>query len=396
MVARRGVRPLGMGASMGGDPEGDLPVGPGADILDAEYIEGSEEACKLLHKWFSAIVKSPDVEQGFRAILLQAGKGQEKTVQPFTYTLDVDLEDFVEDIVDVAEDYARKFRAAVRFAVRVAIGGKPATRKVFVLRVPRSELEEANPFDGPSDYTPDGTGVTALAVDLAQGFAKEMRASAAGGAEVYREIVQELRAELAEKTNRIAEYERQMSDVREMKWAIEDKREQERREGERRDKLFGGLMKGGQLLLAQIASGGQLPLGGMLGGLGGPGMADGAPDATSRDPNADHDGALCGNVLHRRQDQVLDAFVQRLTMTKVQALIASKILDDDELALFGELHRLSIERRDAQEQQAAPSNGANGRGGPGAGYGYGNGNGPPPNAHGMNGNGMNGNERSPR
>ena len=389
MVARR-ARPLN---SMGAEPEGDLPLGPGPDVLDAEYIEGSEEACQLLHKWFSAIVKSPDVEQGFRAILLQAGKGQEKTVQPFTYTLDMELTDFVEDIVDVAEDYARKFRAAVRFAVRVAIGGKPATRKVFVLRVPRSELEEANPFDGPSDYTPDGTGVTALAVDLAQGFAKEMRASAAGGAEVYREIVQELRAELAEKTNRIAEYERQMSDVREMKWAIEDKREQERREGERRDKLFGGLMKGGQLLLAQIASGGQLPLGGMLGGLGGPGagMGDGGPpDGSARDPSPDAASGLCGNAIHRRQDQVLDAFIQRLTSAKIQALMASKILDDDELALFGELHRLSFERRDAQAQQAEASqgNGANG-------YGYGNG--APPNGHGHgHGHGMNGNGGSPR
>lgn len=364
---------------------GDEDLSDGPSIQDGEFIEGSDEACELLHKWFSAIVKSPDVESGFRAILLQAGKGQEKTVQPFTYTLDIDIKDFVEDIVDVAEDYAKNFRQAVRFAVRVAIGGKPATRKCFVLRVPRTELEEQNTFlDGPSDYSPDGAGVTALAVDLAQGFARDIRAGAQDGVSVYREITKELREEIRELKAENAELKRERDDVSNMKWALEDAREDKRREGERKEMLFRGLMKGGQMLLGTLASGQSGIPGGMLGAIGGmgAGMMNG-PDPNGSDEEAPQQEqpyqggpALCGSEVHRRQDLVLDAFIERLTAAKVQKLMESGIFDPEELGLFGELHRLSFERKEAAAQAeqahaaARAQHGANG-------YGYTNGNGAP-------------------
>jgi hypothetical protein len=315
----------------------------GGPVLDADYIEGADEAENTLLQWLKGIVKSPDTEQGFSIELYQAVKGRDKALGTFDYHFGEDLKKFVDGILDVAESYAEHFRSEVRFSAQLIMPGRPAgrgssSRRVFVLRVPQPGLNERDPLEDPPDYTPDHMGIVAQSMAHSEAFAKEMRASARDGVETLREINNKLERKIERLEAQLDNYRTQMDEVRDMQWARDDARRAAEDDREQKRMMLGSLMTGGKLLLTHY--------------LGNKGPIDPAQLAAAVKDEQDQAAAArdaqrsdCHDPLHESTLGLLDAFIGRLTQEKVMRLMQSGILEREDLEIMGALHKLSIERQ---------------------------------------------------
>ena len=129
---------------------------------------------------------------------------------------------------------------------------------------------------------------------------------------------------------------------------------------------------GDPMLLAQIASGGQIPMipPGMLGGMGEEGAESGDPSTAQQpqaagtqqpqeppvDPSAPT--TLCTNAIHQQQDNLLDALISRLTKEKMTKLVMSGAFDQEDLGIFGLLHKVVLDRQKAEDDLDAAAKAA--------------------------------------
>lgn len=315
-------------------------------IRDAEFVEGADKAEEMLRSWIGGISKSADCEQGFVVRLMQHGRGGlDKQICDFEYKYDLSLEDFIGDVIECANEFTLAARKAVQFAARVEIpnpnGASTVKRRLFTLRAPLSQFEEDDPLDQPSDYTTDAEGVTGLAVDMAKAFAKNQLHQQDKSEARYERHLDRLESENTNLRRENEALRARMHEVADMQWARDDARDRQKREDERKDKLFGMLAQGGKLLLAQMAGGGMPPglLGGSLAGIAG--LGEGDPDGEP--PDLDPIDAATISVV--------DDLISAMTAEQVQKLMMSGILTEEQLMGLGKLHKLSLERAERRSRQ---------------------------------------------
>jgi hypothetical protein len=321
-------------------------------IEDAEFLEGEEEARGTVLAFFEKLVGSSEVQQGFKVRLLMVGSGaSESEVYAWDYEVDLDLPDFVDSIIEKAVEDSKHYRNAIKYAVRCFIGGKPR-RMIFLLNRPKTSKEESDEFGGDEIESPTIKGIVQQNMRHTEFYAKENRHLSLLAVKASETIMRTYEQQIARLSKRVQELEAREEDVRSLQFARDLHLDKVKREEDRKAEAF-QMLRGALPHLAQkflAPAGGGPPLG-TPGGPGGDAVADflrpGGPQGPV-EPSLD--------ILHVRQDMLLDALFNTITPEQVQQLAG--VLTPIQVSSILELHGLYQERQAASSQTGAYHDGA--------------------------------------
>ena len=315
---------------------------------DAVFTEGEEEARQLVARFIKKLTESTEVESGFKVKLMQCGTGMEVRVDAFTYELDYSPEDFAEDVVKRAVDDIQSHRGAVKYAVRAFVGGRDRVER-FRLSVPRTEAEEDEEFGEDSlEEAPTRRGMIHQNMRHSEVLMREHRH---GMVLVVRSLEGQLNTSLQrikELEQRLREYQDREEDVSSLKWVRELESKRIESEELRKEQGLKMLQSAVPLLLSNVIPGA---------GNANPLAAFGQQSAGQHSADQPEQDETRGNPfqqpaqppsdplrdIHARQDLLLDAVFEAVTMDHVQQLM--QVLPPTVIGALAELNRCCQERR---------------------------------------------------
>lgn len=320
-------------------------------IRDAHTIQGADAAREKILPWLQGLLKSPDIEDGFKVTLLQAARGSEVPVNSWTLDLADDLDEFVDNILEAAEQDVDEWRGKIKYSVRAFLGGK-TSREVFYLKVPKTEEEEdEDPFESDFDEQSTKKGHLGQMMKHTEVMAKEMVKSSNMGRDFIHNMLEESMAECRALRAQLHEQAALLEDVRNMQFQRNMELQKLEREDRRREETVGMLKQTIPLVASYLLPGG-LPPGMMSGGPpsdAGPAASQGP--ARSQEPQRDPNGGISvEEKLHSiaaRQSLLLDGFIPSLSKETIMGIIP--LLTDMQRASLHQLHSLVLEKQGIRE-----------------------------------------------